>query len=438
MKKSWIFILVVTFTCIAVVLVVSLQFLPVEKLLRPPKQNGENAIIQEVFENNVSQGYTLKVAVTGKYDTAYNFANVDNDTEDEVIVTYCEPESGDNIKLCILDKDGGKWQFLSEFLTEQNEIEFIDFLDIDSDCENEIVLGMSTKGILVTKRLNVYDINTSGESESVDLFYECDYAGVKITDINGDGNLEIIRADIITGENCHKLSVLKHSDGKIKPVCSVNVNKNLKTLTSIEADSVFEKDIKRIYLDGYIVDGTMSTICYAFESNKNELYEINGGEKYDALSISRKIYVNCKDIDGDGLIEFPLQTQLNDSEIISSDYSDLFVDTILWSRMYEDKSEVVLYHIINNIHKYTVAFDPDWYDRFTYVMNADTGMLTFYTLDSNYKRSESILAIAATHNEFKQHTKIYENRKRKYYLIMYDYALSKGFTVDKVKEYIIF
>ena len=436
MKKSWIFILVITFTCIAVVLVVSLQFLPVEKLLRPPKQEGENSVIQEVFEQNISGGYTLKVAESGEYDTAYNFADIDGDSQQEVIVTYCEPEDGDIIKFCILNKDDNEWEFLTEINTEYNVLEFVDFLDTDNDSIKELVLGMSIKGALVTKRLNIYDINTDKGVPSADLCYECDYTGISISDINSDGALEIVKTDI--SQNRHKLSVLNYRNGKFSTLSSVYINKNLKTLTALNTDRVTDGRYNRIHLDGYIIDGTLSTFCYLFDSNNNKLTEINGGGSFDGLSISRKIYVNSTDINDDGLIELPLQTQLNDSEIISSDFSDSSVDIILWSNVYKNKSEEVLYHIINNKHKYTVVFDPDWYVRFTFVMDVDKGELTFYTLDENQKRSEPILSILTTSEELAQYTKINENSKRNYYLIMHDYALSKGFTIDKVKKYILF
>ena len=128
MKKHFIIALVMTLACVAVVLSVSLQFIAIDKLLRPPKQEGENLIIQQTFEKNVSEDYVLKIASSDEYSTAYNFVDIDADETEEVVVTYCDSDAVDDIKLCVLDKVDGEWHFVTELTTDYNKIDLIEFL----------------------------------------------------------------------------------------------------------------------------------------------------------------------------------------------------------------------------------------------------------------------------------------------------------------------
>lgn len=262
MKKRWLVVLILTLACIAVVLTVFWQLTSVDKLLRPPKPGGKELLIQQAFEEHISYEYQLENSNKGPYNTAYSYVDIDDNGTGIATVTYSKSQNPKELCIAVLNEKDGIWSCIADLSTGCNEIEYINFIDMNNDSKKEIIVQCSLQSILIYNHLLIYEI--SDENDSVKKIYECNYDVLEIIDIDSDSLPEIVKADSVTYENTnrYKLSVNKFINNNFAECDSIMVNESLDTLSYMHIDEKADENARMIYLDGYKASDTSVTYFY--------------------------------------------------------------------------------------------------------------------------------------------------------------------------------
>ena len=84
----------------------------VDTLLAPPKLSEEQSAVYDALVKSVGDDIRLQFPKSGDYRSAFVFADIDDEPENEAVVFYektGEVQSGANIRINIIDRRDGKW-----------------------------------------------------------------------------------------------------------------------------------------------------------------------------------------------------------------------------------------------------------------------------------------------------------------------------------------
>ncbi len=449
--KKYSFWLITTSIFLAVVLFLLVSaFKPINSLIKPPKVEGENLSIQLAFEESVGDNYLLKQPISGSYRSAYTFIDLDSDKDDEVIVFYSYYDAMDIIRMNVLDKIDNDWHSIADFESTHNQIQEIEFSDLNGDKLKEIIVGWSTYRDDFSKLLSVYEISEGTDDRfSIKSVFDDAYSLFSVMDINCDGVNDILNlkrtATIKAAE--YTALYLSYSDDTITETGSTLLDRSLSSVTAIVSEYIKEKNIRRIYVDGFKIDSGMATDCFGWDNDKM-CFESCG---YDRISVSaltsRVTMVSCRDINSDGLIEVPAEENLPASSVIMPEKAaDSGQSLIRWMRLDEERPETVEHHIINSAAGYSFRFDRSWIGKVTVENDLASDVLTFCELTNiagEFKAGAPLFSVKTVTEEssvsyFSTYYDYLANSKGKYYYCrIYDKGEDFGITYRKIKNSLI-
>lgn len=447
MRKYAISVIIVSLIALLGFLFITTYFQPVDSLIRPPKVEGENLSVQLAFEKSIDGDYVLKQPLSGEYRSAYIFNDLTGDNDDEAIVFYSKSIELGIVRMNVLDKIDGEWTSIADFQSDYNDIQEINFADLNGDGTDEVIVGWTVFGESYAKLMTVYQF--SGESSiEIKPIYSDYYALFKVFDVNSDNSDDIIsvKHTIIDNSAEYTAALLSYDADKIVVKGTFVLDSSLSSVAAINFDSVENKSGKRIFIDGYKIDGGMITDCILWKevSDDFERYSVSGGS-IASLS-SRSASVLCSDIDGDGIIEIPSEEYL--PNISDSDPNNLGQSLINWIRVSDDEAKVVDRYIIMSQYGYRFRFSEKWLGNVTVANDPRKGILTFWSVENidglivKDKKLFSVMTITEidldTIGEISfTYSQLMQLKGKLYYSKIYDAGVEYGITKKEIKNRII-
>ncbi len=362
--------LVITAVVLAVILILlASAFKPINSLMKPPKVDGENLNIQLAFEESVGDKYLLKQPISGAYRSAYTFIDLDSDNDDEVIVFYSRSDALDIVRMNVLDRNGDKWQSIADFESLHNQIQEIEFSDLNGDKFKEIIVGWTPYSGDYSKLMSVYEFIKTDDSFSITPIFDNSYSQFMIMDIDCDSISDILCIKHIPTLNTaeYNVSFLTYGKNDITEQGGIVLDRSISSITSITYDYDDITHSRRIYVDGYKIDSGMATDCVAW-SDKDKAF-VRYGDGLVSLSAisSRSSVVSCADIDDDGIIEVPTEEILPASNMITVERTENLEQSLIrWIKLTNSgKPETVQHHLINSAAGYSLIFDESWLGKVT-------------------------------------------------------------------------
>lgn len=436
-------------------------FSSVDNLMRPPKISGTvNSKLMESFETAIGKNYALKYPIAGEYQSPYVMYDMDNDNVDEAIVFYSLENENTIVRMAFFDYSDEQWNMVSNFKGLGNSINQIEFEDIKNDGSVQLVI---TWGFFDTKTANILSIYNIGYSDeniinAVQLMFNEPYAAMKIFDVDGSGSKEIFLISNITADSTvKKVGTLYavRSDGSVAPVSSVAMDNTVSGYSSIKLEPASGNKPYRIFVDAIKGDISMSTEIIYWDSKLNGLTSpLLNPDTQSVISTIRSTRIESRDINGDGLIETPLQVSLfgtyttsstirdevspGGSAVMNSSTASVFLTK--WCSFSANNEFVpVAYSIINSSDYYIFNFKPEWVNRITIENNVENRVWTFYEIDkSNAMMGNKLFSIAAvpiaewSEDKYSGDVKIAENNSLVYTTKVYEGAKSFGITSDVI------
>ena len=362
----------------------------VETLLRPPNPIGEQKKIQQVLEQYLanrepdenpalSGNYVLKYPHSGEYRSAFILQDMNSDGSDEAIVCYRVGSESSNVRLNLVKKVGNVWKSVSDVEGASTDLEQISFGDLDGDGTLELFTGWNIDNVR-DRQMVLYSIRDGEFSE----WYQELYSQMVVSDLTNSGrdNLLLFRAQ--SGDHT---TVARLFRGEIDKVSNLPV---LSELGSARLDGYIQQfstpHITKLSDSqvGVFVDGTRST-----EGMVTELVYWDGVQLkapfYSAENNTtdltyRSAALASRDVDGDGMIEWPAtsaptayakDSQLSDNKIWMATWRS-------WNLTSQSFSDEFT-SLVNLTDRYVLRLDEAWAAAFSVSYDKASRVLTIYS-----------------------------------------------------------
>lgn len=278
-----------------------------ENLLMPPKMSAEQNEIYRELINSAGQDVKLKYPKSGEYRSAFVVRDIDNDPGNEAMVFYESKnvQSGESaLRLKFLDQSGGKWQAVYDLACPGSEVENISFVNMSASNRIDILICYTMLG----KTEKVFSVLNYADKIPVEL-YSAPYSILEVTDLNADGEDELIVVNTDKANQTASVSMLKNTDEGFKRLSETELNgygfpseflRVTKGKIDEKTDGIF-LDYSIGKSNGLGMSSTSVLFCYG-----NNLGCIAMDPRY-TNDYTPEIY--STDIDGDGIIEIPTITR---------------------------------------------------------------------------------------------------------------------------------
>lgn len=314
-----------------------------EALLASPKGTITKASIKDLVKEEIGEKVTLMTP--NNRTSSIVKLDMDGDGDQEVVLFYNNNDK--HIGIGIIDEVDGKETIKRNIKIAATTFEKVFIEDIDGDNKKEIFMG-SSYGMTMPKVIN---IATLDENKYVDV-YANSYEDVAIYDINNDGIGEIILIDRDEKKELQYLSVYKMEDKKLKLIDKTQIDYG--TVNQLICGMVKE-DTTGIFVDTYVGAHAGSTNLLILENNKLRQPIAEDEGNWDLLW--NPYPVKCRDIDGDGILDFPQLFPLasyDDSPMSEVRYMKT------WSK-WDGKTNLI--NVMNSISNYNMSYELNFKEK---------------------------------------------------------------------------
>lgn len=422
MRKYFTAFIAFAFLAVILTVICLVSFKPIDTLMKPPMTGGENHEIQVAFEESIDSGYKLRVPLSGDYRSSYISEDFNNDGQEEIIVLYSTEDEVDIVKISLMMKVNNEWDVISQLESNYSEVHQVKFADIDGDGVMEILVGWTVFHNDLSRHLNVYRIPFDYDNNLENL-YNTQYLMFDTVDIDSDGVSDI--AVFESTDEGITLSCNKFSDGIISKKATIPLDASVYSVSNLSYDYGFKHGTIRLYIDSHKIDSGLITECISWDNSREQFTKV----KSEGISIlsARLTGITCKDIDGDGYIEIPIEVPLKDSSVISeSDTSSNVQQNIIkWIKLDDDDGyETVTHQLIYSNNDFGITFNDKWLKSITVVNDYTKNSVSFYSTDS--ETNQILFELKYTSTQFEEdalsnkYKLLTETEKGKLFFVIYN------------------
>jgi hypothetical protein len=362
-----------------------------EALMKPPVFTEEQEKLNAALTEVIGESYVLRYPETGELNSAFIFKDLDGDGTEEAMAFYSVYDESTRIN--VLKKTEESWVSVYEAAGFYGDIESVNFAKIDKKGSDVVIKWEQEVGIYRYENERLEKVH--GES--------CE--GAEITDIEGDGKNEVV----IISKNAMGRNSLKIVYGSGKEVLATDD-------ISIHADypNIFAKGYGKIYdgkgmffIDSEISEGVYLTEMFSLEGtgakrffisdfmekeededgseNEGVVVVVGGGYGKRGIFL-RNTKVSCMDINGDGIIEMPVEFR---EDYAQDKSSEIFF--LQYMHFNGEKSEPVWNGVANTESGYLFAVPEKWNEKITAKFGSSPDSFVF----SENKSGKAVLEIFA-------------------------------------------
>lgn len=295
----------------------SLEFASIETLMRPPLTATERELgesIEKLLGNNIS----LRSPASGAYHSAITLHDLDGDKNDEAIIFYVNDNDNSAVRMCVLKKNSGGWQLVSDFAGNGSGIYSVDFCDLNNDGGDDMLVSWYLFEDKVNKTLTVYSSSRKGNEINFSACATEPYNHLCIADVFTTGEKQLVLTYTDASKKTDKTHIRLmslNSDNRVVLVSETTLDDRIVSTTSILADLPAQADGPRFFVDAVVSDNKLITEILTWDSNrKNFIPLITSVQQYSRRVTMRSSNLYSFDIDGDGLIEIPMKKPLNENK----------------------------------------------------------------------------------------------------------------------------
>ncbi len=407
------------------------------EILSPPELSGDIAPIAAAIAKNAGGEYTLKYPSNGNFRSAVVQNDIDGDGRLEAFAFYSikEKENGAdivNMYISVISFSGDEWIFADKQKIVAGGVERIDFCDLDGDGISEILVGWEIYGTS-EMQLAVYSFKdgklTQRTMQKYSRFICCD--------LNDDGLSEILIIKLSSAEQINTAGVYQLTDGGVTELYSCELDKTVQSVGEPIA-SHLSSGRPAVYIDEIKGVGAVTEVLFI---EKNQLVNpLMNGESRETLATLRSAEIGVKDINGDGIIEIPVQEDV--PSITKSDLNEKLYLTN-WCSYNGEALTNQMTVMINNSDGYYYILSPKLAGQIAVLKNTDKRLREIYLYDSETSTAGemlvSFMTVARTDWESgkydgSEYQKIARNEISVYLCKVSDIAKSQGLTEEVVTK----
>ncbi len=194
-----------------------------ESLITPPKSNQEKLQQKELVTSFLGRDESLIMPEALNNANAYQYMDLDQDGEDEIVAFYTNKESNFMLGFLILDQSDKQWYMKHKAVAYGTDIHYFAVQDLDEDENAEILLGVNT-GYGSLKELYLYQVT---EQELIDITGDerVTYDQITMAHNEVSGNVVVTaRMDTSVLEGSSNITVYDYQAGAIAQVYDETFN----------------------------------------------------------------------------------------------------------------------------------------------------------------------------------------------------------------------
>ncbi len=338
-------------------------FRAADSLLAPPLFYEEYEGLVELFRSQIGENASLCTPYDGDYRSAIVVEDFDSDGVNEAFIFYRDSQGDATAKARCYESIDGEWKPAGDFVGHGNQIESVSVSDMNGDGVSEIIVSWSVSGVNIGKTLSVY--HTAGNNVAFKEISNEMCSVSLITDIDGDSFDDIFLITQNTNSTIPQRYARIISVSKDSAVLKgeARVDANISSYVSVKTDKGEDSATPRIYIDALKGERQMITELIYWNGAKKKLV----APLFDEATMSNVISLRndpilSADINGDGIIDVPSQTEVfsSDANELKIDPSHLYVTS--WLNFYEYGNETVISALVNYENGYMITLTGK--DRF--------------------------------------------------------------------------
>ena len=407
------------------------------ELLSPPELSGDIAPIAAAIAKSADGEYTLKYPSNGNFRSAVVQNDIDGDGRLEAFAFYSmkEKENGTdtvNMYISVISFSGGEWVFADKQKMVAGGVERIDFCDLAGDGISEVLVGWEIYGTS-EMQLAVYSFKDSKLTQRTLQ----KYSRFICCDLNDDGLSEILIIKLSPAEQINTAGVYQLTEGGVTELYSCELDR---TAQSVGEPIVSHLSSGRpaVYIDEIKGVGAVTEVLFI---EKNQLVNpLMNGESRETLATLRSAEIGAKDINGDGIIEIPVQE--NVPSITKSELNEKLYLTN-WCSYNGEALTNQMTVMINNSDGYYYILSQKWTGQIAVLKDTDKRLREIYLYNSETSTAGEMLVgfmtVSRTDWESEKYEnsgyeKIAQNEMSVYLCKVSDIARSQGLTEEVITK----
>ncbi len=376
----------------------SLELKSIETLMRPPLTATEQEL-EKSIDNFLGNNISLRSPASGSHHSAITLHDLDADKNEEAIIFYVNNNDTSAIRMCVLKKNSGGWQLVSDFAGNGSGIYSVDFYDLNNDGSDDMLVSWYLFEDRTNKTLTVYSSSRKGKEISFSACVTEPYNLICVEDVfsTGEKQIVLIYTDVAkTTDRTHIRLMKLNEDNRVVLLSETALDDRIISVSSIKADKRADSEAPRFFVDALLRDGKMITEILGWNMEHNSFAQlIPTTLQYDAGATVRSSNLYSYDIDADGVIEIPRREPLKENE--HSDNSSGYL--LVWYDYIREKFVKERSYAVNIQDNYRV-FIPEELTGKLFVKNGKGSMWVFETASGEKLFSVSVYDIVEGNGNF--------------------------------------
>ena len=277
----------------------------VDELLRAPQLSGEYSAVQKALNSYLGESAQLKYPQNGDFLSPFLFGDWDGDGVQDAAVLYLDSQSA-NVQLAVLQTDDqGKWEVSGTAEGLSDTVDSVRFARMQGGDANQILVGYATQG---AEYLAVY----SYKNHALQAVLQQTYSQYLIEDITGSGTEDIV---LLTSDEKGQtqIRILTDGDDGFAVMQVIGLSADRFTGYAALAAGVGANGGQYLVLDGWTgASGSyLASVILAFDKATGQMSaaQLPGTNDIYTDSLRYASVLTSRDIDGDGIVEIPVQTE---------------------------------------------------------------------------------------------------------------------------------
>lgn len=355
-----------------------------EALMQPPSLTEEQAKLNDALTSVIGDSFYLKYPQIEGSNSAFMFCDLDGDGSEEALAFYSAGDDSSGTRINILRHSGGDWVSVYEAAGSTGDISDVYFLDTGK--EKLLVVKWD-------KEVGIYEF----VSDRLEQLYMSPCDGIELADMNGDDVLDVLVFGGSYDNRCTARILYSGGDGmEISEAAYINAEYANIYSTAVgglgdgrRGFFVDSKIYDNIYLTEVLVLEGKRTLRYTIASFIVEEEESSG----TGFVISKRgMYARntaavCTDIDGDGVIEMPVE--IREDTVTTDSYDESRLYFIEYVKYDGTDALPVWYGFANGEDGYVFRLEKEWSDGVAIRYNADFDEYSFIDTE----KGEEVLSI---------------------------------------------
>lgn len=268
-----------------------------EELYMLPKRSDADYDLQEAIDSVLVGGADYSGPISGSNQQAVQLADLDGDSEDEVIV-YVKASGERPLKVYIFDKSGGDYVNTGVIEGDGSAFDAVDYIQLDGQPGLELLVGRQLSN-QVLQSIGVY----SYTGERVVELMNANYSEYTTVDLDGDSCKDLFLLRMEAEGRSGVAELYRWRDGQIVKEQEAGLSAGVKTVKRIVA-GLMCPDVPAVFVASTDADENIVTDIFAFRNQTFQNVSASG-ETGISIQTVQNYNVYASDIDFDGLIELP-------------------------------------------------------------------------------------------------------------------------------------